>query len=315
MSEEIVTCVKDLAASLHSMKERVDFAVKCDSEQAGIFATAMQEDQGLSLLQAKIKAGFQYVLWLLVYSMSKLDRNQVGIDVSVENLIKLRLAFEKIFPLEKKLKYQVDKLMRAAKLESMPSASTDVSDPLLHRPDPSALAPSSQEPEEASGHLNVFDEENKVSFSENSGKYVIPKNRMVMFEEEERETRKAQKKERKMAKRMQESEMAHAIREEFSEAPVSMHVAGVGGGADEGGETFEEKELRRFEEDNFMRLNLSKSMKKRFGKKRQASQRLDQFEDYDDIAAFMKPRQSIDFDSLQEESTRRTQKTKRKKTI
>ncbi|RUS17395.1 Sas10/Utp3/C1D family-domain-containing protein [Endogone sp. FLAS-F59071] len=70
--------------------------------------------KGISYLSVKHHALLQYITNLAFFLHLKLSGKQVAGHPFVESLVELRTLLEKMKPLEQKLKYQIDKLVRAA---------------------------------------------------------------------------------------------------------------------------------------------------------------------------------------------------------
>jgi len=70
---------------------------------------------GVSLLDVKNIGLLQYITNLAFLIHIKLDGKPLSEHSVVMNLVELRVVLEKIKPIEQKLKYQIDKLIRTAK--------------------------------------------------------------------------------------------------------------------------------------------------------------------------------------------------------
>lgn len=99
---------------------------------------------GLSLLEVKNHLLLNYLLNLSFYFYMRLsgveiDESEIDVHPVVESLVELRLFLEKLRPLEVKVRYQVDKLIKAAVMaETAPeiqheTQKIDSNDPLIYR--------------------------------------------------------------------------------------------------------------------------------------------------------------------------------------
>lgn len=99
--------------------------------------------QGISLLEVKNQMLLNYCLNLAFYFYLKADGKSVKNHPVIEKLVELRLYLEKIKPLEQKLQYQIDKLVKTAI-----TGAVQESDPLRHGPNLSAFGVEENEAEE-----------------------------------------------------------------------------------------------------------------------------------------------------------------------
>jgi Sas10/Utp3/C1D family len=105
-------------------------------------AAAAQQEQALppvsdsvSFLAVKQQLLLSYCLDLSVYLGRKLKGQSIAEHPATWQLLELRTLLEKLRPLDSKLKYQTDKLLRLATT----GAAAPESDPLSFRPNPEAL--------------------------------------------------------------------------------------------------------------------------------------------------------------------------------
>jgi U3 small nucleolar ribonucleoprotein protein LCP5 len=89
----------------------------------------------VSFLAVKQQLLLSYCLDLSVYLGRKLRGQSIADHPATWQLLELRTLLEKLRPLDSKLKYQTDKLLRLATT----GASAPESDPLSFRPNPDAL--------------------------------------------------------------------------------------------------------------------------------------------------------------------------------
>lgn len=82
----------------------------CAQVREGGLATA----QGLSYLEAKHLLLLHYCMHLTFYLLLKVEGRPVVDHPVIGRLVEIRAFMDKIRPLDKRLKYQVDKLLAAA---------------------------------------------------------------------------------------------------------------------------------------------------------------------------------------------------------
>ena len=215
---------------------------------------------GISLLSCKAQVLASYIHHLLAFVSLRLDATKgTGIEPSLDeelrlDISQLRVVLERgIKPLETKLKYQIEKVVRAANRPNVPVEDQDDidADPLAFRPKPSNLVPVASK---ASKDRRADD-----------GIYRPPKIAPVAYVEEKRKRRSPPP-----------SRIMVDMAQSFSSEPVvesstglhmptavvrnkmpksrSMQSALVGASSDA---------RQRYEEDNFMRVSMSKKDAKR----------------------------------------------------
>ncbi|WFD34618.1 hypothetical protein MCUN1_001459 [Malassezia cuniculi] len=204
---------------------------------------------GLSLLTVKVDALMAYMHHLVLLCAHKLRGHALEDKQGqsfVEQLVRLRLLIEKIRPMETRLKYQIEKLVRTA--DTVQNATEDEElDPLAFRPNPQALAEAVAPAEE-----------------EDDGTYRPPKVAPVVYDPDARPSRSARNKERMPSRN---AALLADLSQSMSSNPYETSTGGVGGGAAIGaGGSSRARALRRmeeFEEDNYKRLSLGKRDNKR----------------------------------------------------
>lgn len=205
---------------------------------------------GLSLLTVKVDALLAYMHHLVLLCAHKMRghalADQQGQSL-VEALVRLRLIVEKVRPMEARLKYQIEKLVRTAEIAQTLDADDDNDlDPLAFRPNPQALAEAAAPAEET------------------DGTYRPPKVAPVVYDPDARISRRARNKERLPSRN---AALLADLTQSMSENPYETSSGGVGGGAAVGvGGSSRARALRRmeeFEEDNYKRLTLNKRDAKR----------------------------------------------------
>lgn len=211
----------------------------------------------------------------------------------MRQLLRLRYIMEKLAPIDNKLKYQIDRLM---KLSDGSASAEDIKSGLL-RPNLAALMEEEDEDDEDSSNKkkksskkskkDMMDSDEEDDEDEekpkNAGVYRPPKTSFVPYPNE-KQAEKDDKRMEKAKSRLRSSEMIHALRSEFDNAP---DVSGSGGVAEELGDmqrlAEEENERTQFEEDHFVRLTVSRKEKKDKKRREREATRLDNFDDIGDF--------------------------------
>lgn len=211
---------------------------------------------GLSLLTVKVDALLAYMHHMALLCAHRASGKSLGDatgEAYVRGLVSLRLMLEKMRPMETRIKYQIEKLMRAASTaEQAPAAAEgeEEIDPLAFRPNPAALAAAKPQAAE--------DEE------EESGAYRPPKVAPVLFDPDARPSRKDRKSERQPSRN---AALLADLSAGMSANPYETTTAGVGSGGALGTAGSSRaralKRMEEFEEDNYKRLSMSKKDAKR----------------------------------------------------
>lgn len=184
-------------------------------------------------------------------------------DPSIDRLIEIRTVLEKIRPIDHKLRYQIDKLVKTAV-----TGSTSSNDPLSFKANPDNLLSqmgnsseeSSDEGEDESKKMKKKSKKDKPTDGENEtlAKYVPPKVISMPYDDETAAEKEEKQKER-LKKRAYNSTMIDEWKEEFLDTPVE--VAGGSRAQQMVSKALKEKE--EFEENYFVRLPMTKTEKHR----------------------------------------------------
>lgn len=220
-----------------------------------------QYPDGISLLSCKAQVLASYIHHLLAFVSLRLEETKgTAVDPSLDedlrlDISRLRVLLERgIKPLETKLKYQIEKVVRAANRPNVPVEDQDDidADPLAFRPNPANLIP-------------VASSSKSKDRQADDGIYRPPKIAPVAYVEEKRK-RRSPPPSRIMVDMAQslssepvvESStglhMPTAVVRNKLPKSRSMQSALVGASSDA---------RQRYEEDNFMRVSMSKKDAKR----------------------------------------------------
>jgi len=208
---------------------------------------SQDRDEGIGLLHLKNLEMADYMSNCLYLALRKTHGKSIDGDKAVERIVEERTVLEKLRPMEKKLKYQIDKYIRLAD-----HADASENDPLHFKPNLASLAAGSDEEEEDDGNDKPEGASDK--------KYVVPKHVPALCpddesarEDLEREG-EARAKKQKLSKAIMEDlkrQYLDTPEEQFNHSDhlKAKHLADM-------------RERTRYEEDNYMRLpELSKKEK------------------------------------------------------
>jgi len=211
------------------------------SLQKTIVDSGANREHGLSFLEMKCHLFLEYLINITYSMLLKLDGKPISGEACIEHLIEIRTVLSKIKPIEKKLKYQIDKLVKMSSDDGQISEQHALS----YKPNLENLVGKDEESEDEE------EEEDK------SAVYVPPKLTAVPYEGDKisREERKLEK----ARKRNLNSNLLADIREEFGDEPEEI--------SDGRNRSMQKKlkeredERQKYEEDNLVRLTVTKKDK------------------------------------------------------
>ncbi|KAJ3155526.1 Serine/threonine-protein kinase smg1 [Geranomyces variabilis] len=295
-----VTLIADLKEKLAELRLRLGPTI--DSAKAGDIQTA----KGVSLLEVKVHSMLSYLTNLAFYLLLKLHGKSVTGHAAIDRLVELRIVMEKTKPLEQKLKYQIDKLVKAASMADDQSAATGANgaslaveresglaaDALSFKPNPAAMLADS-----AAGDANARGDEDNAT-----GVYRPPKLAPMPYDEGRRaKTGRLTEQAKLKASR---SRLLRDLRSQYDDRPEEMTAEGTGYGAAEVGASKDDEEWaerERYEEENFTRLNMKREDKrlvKRIAKQGAGNRFANEFqalqEDFADLSSIRRAVQDED---------------------
>jgi U3 small nucleolar ribonucleoprotein protein LCP5 len=280
------------AASLKETSQKVQ-ATLLPSIEAHLGSEEFSKSDGLDFLDVKNGLMLSYLIDLVTYIRDN-SKGEKPSKKSIERLNEMKVVLDKMRGLDKKLRYQIDKLLAASTSASEYAVGGDnpytSEDPLQFRPDPKALDDDSDEDQSAdgadsgrnAGRARANDDGDDdlkaaratLSFAktkksgpkdeDEDGIYRAPRTTAVpyAFDQEGKE----KEKERRARHRMRATELAQTLRAQYGEAPEQEDVHG---GSDYGKQRAaarrlaeREDEKTKYEEDAMVRLQTSRKDKK-----------------------------------------------------
>lgn len=253
--------LKDDVAQVHDKVTDIDAAIETD----------VSSECGLTYLQVKNHVLLTYTKMELFFALLKLEQPEKVKDHPVfKELVRYRTILERIRPLDRKMKYQVDKLLKVAL-----SGGKSLDESLSYAPNPDQLAVENGQNDDEDGEQGKFSAKNGV--------YRAPRMAAVPYEEEERAQVKEAKKNERNRKRLQKSTILAELREEFSERPTEILASGTSVVDKEIAR--EEAEKKEFEESRFVRVVTSRKDKIRKRQREMQANRADNVGSIDNFAA------------------------------
>jgi len=208
-------------------------------------------DKGLSFLEMKYHMLLSYLINLTYVVLRKCSGERIEGDPSIDRLIEIRAVLEKIRPIDHKLKYQIDKLVKTAV-----TGTANSDDPINFKPNPDALVGQLDETEEESGS----DEEAEGAKTQKSGVYKPPKLAAVHYDGDETINEKMRKAEERARRRVVSNTVLRELKEEYLDAPIE-DANDIGQKQASLGREY--KRRIQYEEDNMTRTQITKEEKHR----------------------------------------------------
>eukprot|EP00043_Microstomoeca_roanoka_P026957 m.13097 g.13097 ORF g.13097 m.13097 type:complete len:290 (+) comp7152_c0_seq1:195-1064(+) len=210
---------------------------------------AFDASKGVSFLELKNQLMLDYLANMtLLLNLKLRGKSIIGHNV-VERLVFLKVMMDKLKPLDRKLKYQIDKIVKIAATEDQGAAD----DALQFRPNPSALRPKD-------GTADAKDGQGRED-----GIYQPPKIAAAPYTDDDPAAAREEKRKERERQRLLQSTMMQELRDQISDRPEQImeyeasQIAHLKGGR----QSKRDIEVERYEEDNFIRLNRGKKEKKR----------------------------------------------------
>jgi len=235
---------------LNNLKSYLSESITGVTQLHNIVSSDVSREKGLSFLEMKCHLFLEYLINITYSMLLKLDGQQLCGQPCIDNLVEIRTVLTKIKPIEKKLKYQIDKLVKMASTD----LKTTEQHALSFKPNLDNLVGNDDEDSD--------DEENGKE--EESNVYVPPKLTAVPYEGDKMS--REEKRLEKARKRSLNSNLLADMREEFGDEPDEI--------SDTRKRSIQKKlkvdadEREHFEEENLRRLTVTKKdkmMKRKLG--------------------------------------------------
>ncbi|XP_038581231.1 neuroguidin [Micropterus salmoides] len=219
---------------------------------------AFKTSKGLSFLDLRYHLLLFYLQDLTHLIAVKTEGGKIKDSDALNRVVTIRTVLEKMRPLDHKLKYQIDKLVRTAVTGSLAE-----NDPLQLRPNPENLISKLSESEESEGEDDNKMATEKKAAHPSGRKYVPPKIAAVHYDGDMSEADKKKAQAERQRRAALRSSVIQELRQQYSDAPEEIRDR-----RDFQSERESRDELHRkhYEESMMVRLNTPKRQKN--GKKR-----------------------------------------------
>lgn len=252
----------------------------------------LPSEKGISFLDIKNQMLLSYLIDLTYLTLIKIQGKQICGDEVINRLVEHRTVIEKMRPIDYKLKYQIDKLIKIST-----TGNINEDDPLRLRPQLDKL--DDQEMDSDDDDDDEPEKSNKESMDsdvKNVGKYMVPKVAAMKYEMEEERKRKALD---RAKKRAMSSSIIQELKREFDDGPEEVRETGnfMKKRLDK-----EIKERTNYEENNMLRINLTKKQRNET-KKLMTMSSLSSMTHFEDISA-------LDIDNAMDFSVQKKKRSK-----
>jgi len=209
---------------------------------AKVKAGELATESGVDYLEVKHQLLLNYCINLTFYLYMRAKGQSVQNHPVIKQLVHLRTIMEKLQPVDKKVRYQIDKL-----LEKTSGLSKD--DATRFGPNVDDLAADSDE--------DVNDDEDTKQEL-----YRAPRMSAVMYDEDESKSAKEERRREKAEARLKKSAILRELHEDWTDQPLKRSATGAAGHT--GNEELEQwqRDRTKYEEENFVRLQPTKKRKK-----------------------------------------------------
>jgi len=225
--------LNEINASIVEAKESID----------KIAEKTFNTSRGISLLDVKCHTLMSYLGDLAHVILKKCKFESINGDPSIERLVEQRTVLKCIRPLEFKIKYQIDKLVKTAL-----SGDVDPNNPDRFRATIDGLADVDDNEEDEQSDADETGRHNSKKAKD--GLYVAPKVTAVPYDGDESQAIKKQKELERAKKRALQSSVMQELREEYADTPVEVQINTVGL---KNKQSKYDYERQKYEEDYFTR--------------------------------------------------------------
>lgn len=295
-SEKIEAVMNDAPELMGLLEEFTNHTNELNETIAPILQKVKQglikNSGGIQYLEVKNQLLLTYITHIVFYLLLKAEGQSVRDHPVIERLVEVRTMLERAKPIDSKMKYQINRLVKAA--YSKPEDAGKLADP---------SAPVNEEI--LKPNLEALESHEEQQENQN-GVYKPVKRAAVSFEDDPSSKLGNDRRTKRMQAKARQSRIYSDLRNEFSELPEEIGDTSGTGERNEASQRVKEldkklnrieEERRRFEEENFIRLNVSKEEKKLRRERDRERQRLDalgELEDFGEIENAVQEDSNVD---------------------
>jgi len=234
---------KEVSDLVTSLKNKID---------SGEYFT----DEGISLLDVKNLLMAVYLINLTDILARKLSGKSIEGENTIERLVEIRVILERMRPIEQKLKYQIDKLLKVAS-----TGAQEENDPSRFKANPAGMLAKDASSDE-SGSESDGDKEDKDGEDQKkkkAGIYVPPKLAAVHYDGDENENAKRQKLIDRARRHALNSSIMQELKEEYLDTPIEVSMTNSAKQREDKYQRYRQE----YEESYMTRLPVTKEDRKR----------------------------------------------------
>ncbi|XP_068199684.1 neuroguidin [Antennarius striatus] len=264
---------------------------------------AFQTSKGLSFLDLRYHLLLFYLQDLTHLISIKTEGGKIKESEALNRVITIRTVLEKMRPLDHKLKYQIDKLLRTAITGSLAE-----NDPLQLRPNPENLISKLSESEESEEETE--NNAQKKAAHPSGRKYVPPRIAAVHYDGDMTEADKKKAQAERQRRAALRSSVIQELRQQYSDAPEEIKDR-----RDFQSERESRDQLHRknYEESMMVRLNVPKQQKNKKRGMMSMSSQLSGITHFSDITALTGGEGGQDGDNPRPKKKKKLMKKKTKR--
>ncbi|XP_048029926.1 neuroguidin [Megalobrama amblycephala] len=212
---------------------------------------AYQTSKGLSFLDLRYHMLLFYLQDITHLISLKTEGESLKDNSAIHRLVTIRTVLEKMRPLDQKLKYQIDKLVRTAV-----TGSLSENDPLHFRPNPQNMVSKLSESENSDDE----GEEGKTKEPSGSRRYVPPRIAPMHYDGDMTETDREKERVNKQKRAALRSSVIQELRQQYSDAPEEISDRRD---FQTERQSREEQYRKNYEESMMVRLSMTREQKLR----------------------------------------------------
>uniref|UniRef100_S4RIA6 Neuroguidin n=1 Tax=Petromyzon marinus TaxID=7757 RepID=S4RIA6_PETMA len=290
--------VKEALSLLKSLKEQV---TSVTSHIQGLRNKCTSEDfdmsKGLSLLDVKNQMLLTYLMDLTFVMLKKVEGQTLVNEPAIFRLVEVRTVLEKMRPVEQKLRYQIDKLVKTTLTGSMGE-----NNPLRFKPNPDNMVSKLGDENDEDGEE---DDKTTKEDEKKQNRYVPPHIAAMPYTADQDDTEADRQRKRLVdaRRRALSSSVIRELHEEYSEAPEEIRD---GYNMHRMRHSREDQHRKEYEEAMMVRLNVPKKEQQKRKRALAMTSQLDSLTHFGDISALTRDQ------TLGEDEDERPHKKKKK---
>jgi len=247
-AQQATQLILQLRDKINSFQNEAD-AQELDTDNDGL-TVSHDREEGIGLLNLKNLEMADYMSNCLYLALRKTHGKSIAGDKAIERIVENRTVLEKLRPMEKKLKYQIDKYIRLA---DHADASAE-NDPLHFKPNLASLMAdcSCSDDDDGEGDDEDGEDARPAAAASDGKKYVVPKHVPALCPDDEVARAENEREGETKAKKQKLSRaIMEDLKRQYLDTPEeefnhSDHLKAK--------QLADMRERTRYEEDNYMRL-------------------------------------------------------------